>query len=124
MPASTELQMGHLNIKTKFLQNGYIICSMRVGPLAFSPLKFSSFSVVVISPLSFRSVVTHPQTAGLVSAGRKQFENQALFLLLYIRKWFLVKNSSFPESELSHSLGYSKLVQHGQLLDKVLFSTM
>lgn len=113
----------HPHIKQKFFQNCHIISSMKVAPLAFPPSSFSSFLVVAISPSSFKPVVTHRQTAGLVSVGRKQQVNRALFSLFYIGKQFLAKNSSLPKSELSHSLGYSNLVQHNQLLDKVSFST-
>lgn len=123
MPASTELQMGHPNFKQKFLQNCYIIGSVTVAPLAFPHSRFSSFPVVVISPSSFKPVVTHPQTARLVSVGRKHHKNQALFFLSCIWKQFLGKIFSLPKWELSHSFGYSNLVQHRQLLDKVSFST-
>lgn len=69
---------------------------MKVAP----PWRFSFILVVVIS-LFFEPVVTHSETAGLVSVGRKKNESQAMFLVLYIGK-FLAKSSSLPKLELSH----------------------
>lgn len=80
---------------------------MTVAP----PWRFSFVLVVTISLSLFKPVATCPQTAGLVSMGRKQHESQAMFLLMHIGK-FLAKNSLLPKSELSNNFN---MVQHGQV---------
>lgn len=84
---------------------------------AAPPWRVSFLLVVVISLSLFKPIVIHPQTAGLVSVGRKQHESQAMFLLLYTGK-FLAENSSLPNSELFHNFN---MVQHGQVLIRFPF---
>lgn len=70
------------------------------------------FTLVVVISLSIKPVATHPETAGLVSVGRKQHESQAMFLVLYIGK-FLAKISLASKLELSHKFN---MIQHDQVL--------